>query len=126
MISYGRQFIDGEDIRAVTKVLNSRLITQGPYIKKFEKKICRKLGYKFASVVSSGTAALHLIGLAMKWKQGDIILTAPISFLATSNSIIYSGAKPEFVDIDKDFYTIDTVKLEKKIKFLKKKKIKLR
>jgi perosamine synthetase len=67
-------------------------------------------------VVSSGTAALHLIGLAMKWKQGDIILTTPISFLATSNAIIYSNAKPEFVDIDKDFYTIDTVKLENKIK----------
>ena len=122
MISYGRQFIDREDIKAVTKALSGRLITQGPYIKKFEKKICRKLGYKFASVVSSGTAALHLIGLAMKWKQGDIILTTPISFLATSNAIIYSNAKPEFVDIDKDFYTIDTVKLENKIKSLKKKK----
>jgi len=126
MISYGRQFIDKEDIRAVTKALNSRLITQGPYIKKFEKRICKKLGYKFASVVSSGTAALHLIGLAMKWKQGDIILTTPISFLATSNSIIYSSAKPEFVDIDKNFYTIDIVKLEKKIKFLKKKKKNIR
>ena len=81
MIGYGRQFIDKKDIKAVTKVLNSRFITQGPYIQKFEKELCKKLGFKFASVVSSGTAALHLIGLAMKWKEGDIILTTPISFL---------------------------------------------
>ena len=122
MISYGRQFIDGKDIKSVVKVLNSRLITQGPIVSRFEKELCKKLGYRYASVVSNGTAALHLISLAMGWRKGDIVLTTPISFLSTSNSIVYAGAKPEFVDIDKDSYTIDTKKLENKIKFLKKNK----
>ena len=126
MISYGRQHIDQNDINSVTRTLKSRLITQGPLVSKFEKELCKETGYKYASAVSNGTAALHLIGLALGWKNGDIILTTPISFLATSNSIIYCGARPEFVDIEKDFYTIDVEKLERKIKFLKKKKKKVK
>ena len=56
------------------------------------------------------TVLLLLIGLAMGWKKGDVILTTPISFLATSNAIVYSGATPEFVDIENTFYNIDTQK----------------
>ena len=126
MISYGRQHIDQNDINYVTKILKSRLITQGPEVLKFEKELCKETGYKYASAVSNGTAALHLIGLALGWKNGDIVLTTPISFLATSNSIIYSGARPEFVDIEKDYYTIDVEKLEQKIKLLKKNKKKVK
>ena len=103
MISYGRQHIDQNDINSVTRTLKRRLITQGPIVSKFEKELCKETGYKYASAVSNGTAALHLIGLALGWKNGDIILTTPISFLATSNSIIYSGARPEFVEIEKNF-----------------------
>ena len=116
MITYGRQFIDSKDIQAVTKALKSKLITQSPTILKFENSLKLKLGFKYAIALSSGTAALHLIGLAMGWKKGDVILTTPISFLATSNAIVYSGATPEFVDIENTFYNIDTQKLEKKLK----------
>ncbi len=126
MISYGRQSIDSKDIKAVVKALKSKFITQGPIVSVFEKKLCSMLGFKYASVVSNGTAALHLISIAMKWKKGDIILTTPISFLATSNSIVYSGARPEFIDIDENSYTIDVKKIEKKIKILKKNKKKIR
>ena len=122
MINYGKQFIDKSDIKAVVNTLKSGKITQGPVVANFEKALCKKMGYRYATAVSNGTAALHLIGISLNWKEGDIVLTTPITFLATSNSIIYSGAKPEFIDIDKDTYNIDIDKLEKKIKFFKKKK----
>jgi len=87
MINYGKQFIDKKDIKEVTKVLKSNFLTQGPYVLKFEKALSKFLGYKYATVVSSGTAALHLVGKVLGWKKNDNIITTPISFLATSNSI---------------------------------------
>ena len=115
MINYGRQYIDSNDIRAVTKILKRSLITQGPEIEKFENALKLKFGAKYCTAVSNGTAALHLAGLALGWKKGDIILTTPISFLATANCILYSGATPDFVDIDDFTYNIDVSKLEDKI-----------
>jgi len=114
--SYGKQLIDDNDIQTVIKVLKSELLTQGPTLKLFEDALCNKIGADYASVVSNGTAGLHLVGLALKWKKGDIILTSPITFLATANCILYSGATPDFVDIDKKSYTIDINKLEDKIR----------
>ena len=83
MINYGKQFIDSKDIFAVQKVLKSHWLTQGPLIKKFEFKLKNYFGSKYCAVVSNGTAALHLAGLALGWKKGDIVLTSPISFLAS-------------------------------------------
>ena len=123
MISYGKQYIDNNDIKAVVKVLKNNLITQGPTVEKFEKSLSKTFGSKYGCALSSGTAALHLLGLALGWKKGDIVLTTPISFLATSNSILYTGAKPEFIDIDKDDYNINVnLLLEKILKFKKEKK----
>ena len=125
MISYGRQHIDNNDIKAVVKVLKNNLITQGPSVEKFEKSLSKTFGSKYSCALSSGTAALHLLGLALGWKKGDIVFTTPISFLATSNSILYAGAKPEFIDIDKDDYNINVNLLLKKILKIKKQKKKL-
>ena len=119
MINYGRHYLDSDDIGSVVKTLKSDFITQGPYIKKFENALKKKIKSKYCSVLSSGTAALHLVGLSLGWKPGDIVLTTPISFLSTSNCILYSGATPHFVDIDNLSYTIDVNKLEKKIRLLK-------
>ncbi len=113
--SYGRQTIENDDIEAVIDVLKGDWLTQGLYIDKFEKGLCTKLGSSFCAVVSSGTAALHLAGLALGWKKGDIVLTTPITFLSTANAILYAGATPDFVDIDKKTYTLDVGKLEEKI-----------
>jgi len=121
MISYGRQYIDSDDIRAVVKVLKSSWLTQGPQIERFESSLKKYFKAKYCTAVSSGTAALHLVALSLGWKKNDIVITSPITFLATSNCIIYSGATPEFVDIENKYFTIDVQKLEKKIKFLKKK-----
>ena len=119
MINYGKQSIDRKDISEVLKVLKSDWLTQGPQINKFELALKKHFGAKYCSVVSNGTAALHLAGLALGWKKGDIVLTSPISFLASSNCILYSGATPDFVDIDKSSYNIEINKLETKIKKLK-------
>jgi UDP-4-amino-4,6-dideoxy-N-acetyl-beta-L-altrosamine transaminase len=125
VINYGRQFIDSADIKAVGKVLKSDWLTQGPQVISFEKKLKSFFGAKHCCVVANGTAALHLAGLALGWKPGNIVITSTVSFLATSNCIIYNGAIPEFIDIDNSNYNIDLFKLEKKIKTLKKAKKKI-
>jgi len=116
LIGYGKQKIDSKDINEVLKVLKSDTITQGKTILKFEESLKKKFGAKYCSVVSNGTAALHLAGIALNWKKGDIILTSPISFLASANCILYSNAIADFVDIDNKTYTIDLNKTEEKIK----------
>jgi len=121
VINYGKQYIDSSDIKAVNKVLKKNFLTQGPEVSRFEKRLKNYFGAKYCSVVSNGTAALHLVGIALNWKPGDIILTSTLSFLASSNCILYAGAKPEFVDINATNYNIDIHQLEKKIRYFKKK-----
>tara|TARA_B100000579_G_scaffold414287_1_gene407760 strand:- start:196 stop:1356 length:1161 start_codon:yes stop_codon:yes gene_type:complete len=116
MISYGKQSIDQSDIDSVVNVLKGDWLTQGPSVEKFEADLKEYFNAKSACAVSSGTAALHLTGLALGWSKDDIIITTPITFLASVNSIIYSGAVPDFVDIDMTSFTIDLNKLEDKIK----------
>ncbi len=124
--SYGRQTIDNDDIEAVVEVLRSDWLTQGPIVGQFERALCERLGARYATVVSNGTAGLHLAGIVLGWKEGDLVLTSPMTFLATANSIVYSGATPDFVDIDKTSYCIDPEKLEDKIKACRRKKKKVK
>ncbi len=121
MINYGKQYLDKKDISAVVSVLKSDWLTQGPKVKEFETSLKNFFGAKYCSVVSNGTAALHLAVKAMGWKKGDYVFTTPNSFLATSNSILYVGAKPIFIDIDPSTFNINVKKLEEKIKINKKK-----
>ncbi len=116
MISYGKQSIDQSDIDSVVEVLGGDWLTQGPSVESFENNLKNYFGSQYCCAVSNGTAALHLAGLALGWKPGDIIITSPITFLASANAIVYSGATPDFVDISSDFYTIDVNLLEDKIK----------
>jgi perosamine synthetase len=116
MISYGKQTIDKDDIDAIINVLKGDWLTQGPAIDLFEQDLCDYFGSKYACAVSNGTTALHLAALALGWSKGDIILTTPITFLASVNCIYYVGATPDFIDIHPESYTIDTEKLELKIK----------
>ncbi len=114
-IPYGRQLIDKDDIRAAVEVLKSDWITQGPKIKEFEDALTRYCGAKYAVAVSSGTAALHIACLAAGLKEQGEAITTPITFLATANSIIYSGAKPVFADINYATVNIDPKEIKKKI-----------
>jgi len=117
MISYGKQSIDKSDIDAVVEALKSDWLTQGPTVETFENNLKVCFGANHTCAVANGTAALHLTGLALGWQSGDIIITTPITFLATANCIVYSGATPDFVDIDPVSYTIDPNQVEEKIKF---------
>ncbi len=126
MITYGKHFIDQDDIKNVTTSLRSKYITQGPNVILFEDKIKKIFNAKGAAVVSSGTAALHLSGIALNWRPNDIVLTVPLTFIATANAVLYSGAKLEFIDIDAKTLNIDLKLLEKKIIDLRKKKKKIK
>ncbi len=118
MINYGKQSIDQEDINAVKSVLEGDWLTQGPNVATFENSLKSYFKSNYACAVSNGTAALHLAGLALGWSENDIIITSPLTFLASANAIIYCGATPDFVDIDPLTYTLDVNFLEEKIKRL--------
>ncbi len=122
-ISYGRQFIDSKDKKTVLKTLSEELITQGNSIVKFENELKKYFSCKNVAAVSSGTAAMHLLALALGWGKKDIILMSPITFLSTANIVEHLGASIEFVDIDSHSYNICPKKLEEKIKLLNKKKL---
>lgn len=100
-IPYGKQLIDQKDIDLVVETLQSDFLTTGPKVKEFEESLSKYCGAKYVVAVSNGTAALHLVSLALL-NKGDKVLTTPNSFLATSNSILYVDAKPVFVDIKED------------------------
>ena len=106
MISYGKQSIDQSDIDAVVEVLNGDWLTQGPAVDTFEDDLKKYFGSNHACAVANGTAALHLTGLALSWQPDDIVITTPITFVSTTNSIVYSGATPDFVDIDPKTTTV--------------------
>ena len=100
-IPYGKQLIEQDDIDSVVETLKSDYLTTGPKVKEFEDAISDYCNAKYCVAVSNGTAALHLASLVLL-NKGDKVLTTPNSFLATSNAILYAGAKPVFVDIAKN------------------------
>ena len=125
MIKYGKHYVDKHDINEVKKALKSDFLTQGPFVEKFQKKILKFFGGKYCLAVSSGTAALHLAGLALGWKKNDIIIVSPLTFVASANSALYCGSKVIFSDINEKTLTLDVNKLEKKIQSLIKSKKKV-
>lgn len=115
-ITYGRQNITPEDIKAVTEALLSDYLTQGPCITQFEKEFSAYCNAQHTVLVSNGTAALHLCALALDVKPGDNIITTPITFVASANGFRYCGAEITFCDIDPDTYLLDLDKLEELLK----------
>lgn len=107
IIPYGKQWIDQDDINAVVEVLKSEWLTCGPQVDEFEKKVGDYCRAKYAVAFSSGTSALHGAYFALGIKQGDEVITTPLSFSATSNGIIYCGGKPVFADIKIETLNID-------------------
>jgi len=91
---------------AVLDILDSGMIAQGECVKEFENKWAEYHGVRYAIAVSSGTAALHLALLAHRIGPGDEVITTPFSFIASSNAILMTGARPVFADIDPATYNI--------------------
>lgn len=112
-IPYGRQNITVEDILAVSETLRSDFLTQGPKIKEFEEDFARYIGCKYAVAVSNGTAALHLCTMALGVKDGDKVITTPITFAASANCIRYCNGDVIFSDIDPETYLLDIKKVRK-------------
>ena len=113
MIPYGKQHITDEDIQAVVQTLKSDFLTQGPKIKNFEEAFSKYIGAKYSVAVANGTAALHLCALALGVKEGDKVITTPITFAASANCIRYCGGEVVFVDIDPETYLIDYNEVKK-------------
>ena len=120
-IPYSKQNISQEDIDAVSLVLKSKFITQGPYVDIFEKAISKKVKAKFAIALNSATSALHLACLALDLKEGDYLWTTPISFVASANCARYCSATVSFVDINSSTGLISINELEEKLKIAAKK-----
>ncbi len=114
-LPYGKQWIDDEDIAAVVDVLQGDFITQGPAIERFERAVAEYVGAKYVVAFSNGTAALHGACYAAGISPGDEVITTPITFLASSNCILYCGGTPVFADIRPDTYNLDPDDVERKI-----------
>lgn len=99
-IPYGRQTVGAEEIDAVTQVLKGEFITQGPAISAFESAVADYCQVPYAVAFANGTAALHGAYVAAGLSAGDEAITSPLTFLATSNAMVFCGATPVFADID--------------------------
>ncbi len=106
-IPIARPLLGLEEEQAVTRVLRSGWLMQGPEVEAFERELAAYVGAEHACAVSSGTAALHLALLAVGVSPGDEVVTVSHSFIATANAIRLCGATPVFVDIERATLDID-------------------
>lgn len=115
LISIAQPIITDEEIEEVVKILKSGFIAQGPKVVEFEQKFAEYVGVEHAVATSSGTTALHLALLSLGIENGDEVITTPFSFVATGNSILFTGARPVFVDIEPKTYNLDPQKIDEAI-----------
>jgi len=111
-IEFYRHDVQPSDINNVVAVLNSLFLTTGEVVSEFEDKFSKYLDCKYTVGVTSCTAALHLSLLAYGMGAGDEVITTPMTFIATANSIIYTGARPVFVDVEPETGNIDADLIE--------------
>jgi len=103
----------GEDEKSrVWEAMASGSLAQGPRVGEFEERFADFIGAAHAVATSSGTTALHLALLGYDVGRGDEVITVPFTFIASASSILYTGARPVFVDIDERTFTIDTQLIE--------------
>ena len=114
-IFYGRQWIDDQDVQAVSAVLRSDFITCGPKVDEMERMIAEYTGAKYAVAVSNGTAALHCACIAAGVGPGDEVITTPLTFAASANCALYCGAIPVFADVNPKTYNIDPESIRQRI-----------
>lgn len=112
MINIAKPLIGDEEKAAVMAVLDSGQLAQGGAVAEFEAAFAAYCGVKHAIATSNGTTALHLAVLANEIGPGDEVITAPFTFIASSNSVLYAGGKPVFVDIDPVSFNIDVDAIE--------------
>jgi UDP-4-amino-4,6-dideoxy-N-acetyl-beta-L-altrosamine transaminase len=118
-IPYGRQSLTDADIEAVSDVLRSDFLTQGPAVPIFESAVASYCQIDHAVAANSATSALHIACLALGLGPGDVLWTSPITFVASANCALYCGAAVDFVDIDPLTRNLCPVALEAKLRTAK-------
>lgn len=111
-IFYGRQWVDEDDVAAVSGVLTDDFITCGPAVARAERLLAQYTRAGYAVAVANGTAALHCACMAAGIGPGDEVITAPLTFAASANCILYCGGRPVFADIDRETYNIDPASIK--------------
>jgi perosamine synthetase len=115
-ISVASPLLSGNELAYVTDCIKTNWISsQGKYVKSFENLFENYHEGRKALAVSNGTVALHLALVAMGIKEGDEVIVPNLTFAASVNSVIYTGAKPVLVDVEPDTWNIDVTKVEKAI-----------
>ncbi len=103
----------------VLEVLDADRLSAGPMTDRFEREVARLHGCRFGLMCNSGTSALHIALAALKekhgWQDGDEVLVPALTFVATSNVVLYNGLTPVFVDVEPNYYCIDPALIEERI-----------
>ena len=115
MISIAKPLLGKEEEKSVLRVLRSGKLAQGQKVAEFEEKFAGYCGTKFAIAMDNGTSALMTALISAGVGPGDEVITTPFTFIASVNSIVFSGAKPVFVDIDPITFNLDPAKIESAI-----------
>jgi dTDP-4-amino-4,6-dideoxygalactose transaminase len=119
MIGVGTQIINEKAKEYINQILETKRVSYGPFLKKFETEFARIHNAKFAITSNSGTSALHVALQVLKekynWKDGDEVIVPSITFVATLNIILHNKMTPVLVDVDKDYYELNPDLIEEKI-----------
>src|SRR6185436_20678719 len=114
-IVFGAPALERDEIEEVVRCLESGWIGSGPRVAQFEADFAAYKGRPYAAALGSCTAAMHLSVLAAGLKQGDEVITTPLTFCATVNAIIHAGATPVLADIDPGTMNIDPAEIERRV-----------
>ena len=112
MIPIARPQMGEEEKQLVWSALSSGMLAQGARVRELEERFAAFIGVPHAVATSSGTTALHLALLAAGVGPGDEVITVPFTFIASANSILYTGARPVFVDVEEPTFNMDPSLIE--------------
>ena len=116
MIPIANPIITEEEKELVNEVMDSGMLIMGEYVKEFEEKFANYSDTEYGIATSSGTTALDVALKSLEIEEGDKIITTPFTFIASSNSILYSKADPIFADVKEDTFNIDPDSIRKLLK----------
>lgn len=112
MISVGQPDLTGNEALYALQAIQSTRLSMGPFVERFERTFAEYIGVRYALACSNGTAALHLALMALGIGPGDEVIVPSLTFVSTANAVVYTGAKPVFVDVNPATWTIDPKAVE--------------
>jgi len=115
MVHIANPILDNGELEGIKEVLDSGMLAQGEVVANFEKEFAEYLGVGYGKATANGTSALDVAMKAIGIGKGDEVITSPFSFIASSNCVMFQGAKPVFADIKKDTFNLDPEKVKEKI-----------